>query len=138
MGGSAPSGSLFRTAKWGESLVSNIRVTVWNEYRHESHNPAVTAIYPKGMHGAIADALEAAGGIETKTAILDEPEHGLTWDVLNNTDVLIWWGHMAHEEVSDEIVDRVHQRVLDGMGLVLLHSAHFSKIFKKLMAQRAI
>lgn len=110
-----------------------IRVTVWNEYRHESTNPAVTAIYPKGMHGAIADALIASGGIEAKTAILDEPEHGLTTAVLEATDVLVWWGHMAHEEVSDEIVDRVHQRVLNGMGLILLHSAHFSKIFKRLM-----
>jgi trehalose utilization protein len=114
-------------------LSKTIRVTVWNEYRHESQNPAVTAIYPQGMHETIAAAIRTQADMEARTAILDQPEHGLTEDVLNNTDVLIWWGHMAHEEVSDEIVERVYWRVLNGMGLICLHSAHFSKIFKKLM-----
>ena len=108
------------------------KVTVWNENRHEKKNPVVGEIYPEGIHGAIANFLSEAG-YDTKTATLDEPEHGLTEDVLNNTDVLVWWGHMAHHEVTDEIVDKVHQRVLDGMGLIVLHSGHFSKIFKKLM-----
>ncbi|GAF19454.1 hypothetical protein JCM19046_4106 [Bacillus sp. JCM 19046] len=70
---------------------------------------------------------------QVKTATLDEPEHGLTNDVLEQTDVLIWWGHVAHDEVSDEVVARVHKRVLEGMGLIVLHSGHFSKIFKTLM-----
>jgi trehalose utilization protein len=73
------------------------------------------------------------GGFEVRTAILDEPEHGLPDDVLDSTDVLLWWGHAAHEEVSDETVDQVRERVLGGMGLIVLHSGHFSKIFKKLM-----
>ena len=72
-------------------------------------------------------------GYETYTATLDEPEHGLTEEVLNNTEVLVWWGHLAHHEVQDEIVQKVKQRVLDGMGLIVLHSGHFSKIFKSLM-----
>ncbi|WP_409303825.1 ThuA domain-containing protein [Peribacillus sp. SCS-155] len=108
------------------------KVTVWNENRHEKKNPVVSEIYPKGIHGAIAEFLEQ-DNLEVRTATLDEPEHGLSEDVLNNTDVLVWWGHIAHEEVSDEVVERVRQRVLDGMGLVVLHSGHFSKIFKKLM-----
>lgn len=70
---------------------------------------------------------------EVRTATLDEPEHGLTDEVLNSTDVLIWWGHIAHGEVRDDIVEKVYQRVLNGMGLIVLHSGHFSKIFKKLM-----
>jgi trehalose utilization protein len=77
--------------------------------------------------------LIAAGGIDATTATLDEPEHGLTEKVLDNTDVLIWWGHCAHGEVKDEIVDRVQQRVLAGMGLIVLHSGHFSKIFKRML-----
>lgn len=109
-----------------------IRVTVWNEYEHEKVDERVAAIYPKGIHGAIADGI-AGEGVQTRTATLDEPEHGLTEEVLNETDVLIWWGHRAHGKVSDEIVDRVHDRVLKGMGLIVLHSGHFSKIFKKLM-----
>lgn len=109
-----------------------LRVTVWNEYRHERHNERVAQIYPQGIHQTIAAALGTAG-FTTRTATLDEPEHGLTEEVLAATDVLTWWGHMAHDEVSDEIVARVQARVLDGMGLIVLHSGHFSKIFKRLM-----
>ncbi|WP_027086160.1 ThuA domain-containing protein [Cohnella panacarvi] len=109
-----------------------LRVTVWNENRHEKANPVVRQIYPQGIHGAIAGFLKEAG-FETRTATLDEPEHGLTDATLESTDVLIWWGHLAHGEVSDEIVRKVQQRVLDGMGLIVLHSGHFSKIFRALM-----
>jgi len=109
-----------------------VKVTVWNENRHEKKNPLVREIYPDGIHGAIAGFLTEAG-YEAGTATLDEPEHGLTDDVLHNTDVLIWWGHLAHGEVTDEVVQKVQQRVLDGMGLIVLHSGHFSKIFKVLM-----
>lgn len=108
------------------------RVTIWNEGVHEKTHAEVKAVYPDGMHAVIAKALKEKG-FEARTATLEEPEHGLTVDVLNNTDVLFWWGHMAHHKVSDEIVDRVYQRVLDGMGLVVLHSGHFSKIFRRLM-----
>ncbi|SDO67968.1 Trehalose utilization protein [Nakamurella panacisegetis] len=108
------------------------RVTVWNEFRHEKSDPEVAAIYPDGMHVTIAEALRARG-IQTRTATLDEPEHGLTDAVLDETDVLIWWGHLAHEEVDDAIVERVQLRVLGGMGLVVLHSGHGSKLFRRLM-----
>jgi trehalose utilization protein len=74
-----------------------------------------------------------AQGFNASAATLDEPEHGLSEAVLAQTDVLLWWGHMAHGEVQDAIVDRVQKRVLEGMGLIVLHSAHFSKIFKRLM-----
>lgn len=110
-----------------------IRVTVWNEFRHEAMPGKPKEVYPNGMHTAIADYLKEKPGLEVRTATLDEPEHGLTDEVLANTDVLTWWGHMAHHEVKDEIVDKVKQRVWDGMGLIVLHSAHFSKIFQKLM-----
>lgn len=110
-----------------------IRVTVWNEFRHEQIHEEVRKVYPEGLHRAIAAGLEAEDGLQVRTATLPEPEHGLTQEVLDNTDVLVWWGHMAHDEVDDAIVQRVHDRVLNGMGLVVLHSGHFSKIFKKLM-----
>lgn len=109
-----------------------IKVTVWNEYRHEKHSEEVRKIYPNGIHSQIASFLNTED-FTVKTATLEEEEHGLTEEVLDDTDVLIWWGHIAHHEVSDEVVERVHQRVLKGMGLVVLHSGHFSKIFKKLM-----
>lgn len=113
-------------------MSSDIRVTVWNEYRHERHSERVAQVYPDGIHAALASMLQEQG-FAARTATLDEPEHGLTTEVLDATDVLIWWGHIAHREVSDEIVDRVQQRVLNGMGLIVLHSGHFSKIFKRLM-----
>jgi trehalose utilization protein len=111
-----------------------IRVTVWNEYRHElkATHPA-SKVYPDGIHGAIAQGLREEPGVEARTATLDQPDHGLTDEVLANTDVMIWWGHAHHGEVRDEIVDKVHLRVLEGMGLIVLHSGHYSKIFRKLM-----
>jgi trehalose utilization protein len=113
--------------------VATIRATVWNEFRHEREHDAVKAVYPDGIQTVIADYLNGQLGIKAGTATLDEPEHGLTAKVLAKTDVLLWWGHMAHHEVQDEIVTRVQQRVLDGMGLIVLHSGHFSKIFQRLM-----
>jgi trehalose utilization protein len=114
-------------------MTNLIRVTVWNEYRHEKRSAEIAAIYPNGIHGTIAAFLNAQPDIEAGTATLDEPEHGLTDEVLDNTDVLIWWGHTAHREVQDAIVDRIQQRILNGMGLIVLHSGHFSKIFKRMM-----
>jgi trehalose utilization protein len=109
-----------------------VRVTVWNENVHEKKHAKVAEVYPNGIHNAIAEGIQREG-FEVRTATLEQPEHGLTEEVLNGTDVLIWWGHMAHGDVSDEIVERVQKRVWDGMGLIVLHSGHFSKIFKKLM-----
>ncbi len=94
-----------------------IQVTVWNEYRHERTNPAASEIYPNGIHTALASKLQDEYGLAVQTATLDEPEHGLTVDVLNHTDVLIWWGHIAHDEVDDAIVNRVHTRVLEWNGI---------------------
>lgn len=110
-----------------------IKVTVWNEFRHEKTNEGVKKVYPEGMHKVIGDLLQSTGEFEVRLAALDDPEHGLTQEVLDNTDTLIWWGHCAHGEVKDEIVERVHQRVLAGMGLIVLHSGHFSKIFRKVL-----
>lgn len=110
-----------------------IRVTIWNEGRHEKRSPEVAALYPKGIHGALADHLNKVGGFEVRTGALDDPHHGLHDEVVSTTDVMLWWGHLHHAEVSDETVERVHQRVLAGMGLIVLHSGHFSKIFKRLM-----
>jgi trehalose utilization protein len=109
-----------------------LKVIVWNENRHEQIDPEVREVYPEGIHGTIASFLGEAQ-FDVSTATLDEPEHGLTDEVLNGTDVLIWWGHIAHDEVKDEVVEKVKQRVLDGMGLIVLHSGHFSKLFKTLM-----
>jgi len=112
-----------------------LRVTVWNEHVHERREPSVKKIYPDGMHAPIVAGIERELGdsVAVRFATLAEPEHGLTEEVLAETDVLTWWGHAAHDEVRDEVVARVHARVLDGMGIVVLHSGHYSKIFKRLM-----
>ncbi len=115
-------------------MSQEIRVLVWNEGVHERTHPEVAKVYPHGMHIAIAEGLRANGMSHIATATLEtDAEHGLSEAVLAQTDVLIWWGHMAHDQVRDDVVERVHRRVLEGMGLVVLHSGHFSKIFRKLM-----
>jgi trehalose utilization protein len=114
-------------------MSSPIRVTVWGEFRHEKRNPRVAELYPDGMHETIAGFLRPDARLAVRTATLDEPEHGLTAEVLRDTDVLIWWGHMAHGEVADEVVARAQSRVLEGMGLIVLHSGHYAKLFKALL-----
>lgn len=116
--------------------MKKLSVVVWNENVHEQVYKVVKEIYPRGIHNAIADGLrnqDVDGRLEVSTATLQEPEHGLKAGRLEGTDVLFWWGHRAHCEVADAIVDRVQERVLQGMGLVVLHSGHYSKIFKRLM-----
>ncbi|CAO3422782.1 ThuA domain-containing protein [Azospirillum argentinense] len=109
------------------------RVLIWNEFIHERRDETVRAHYPQGIHEALATPLRAAG-LTVETATLDEPEHGLTEERLNAADTLVWWGHRAHAEVSDAVVERVKRRVTEqGMGLVALHSSHFSKPFLALM-----
>lgn len=110
-----------------------IRVTVWGENKHERTDETVRKIYPHGMHTCIAEFLNQDPELKAVTATLDQPEHGLTEAVLENTDVLTWWGHIAHGDVSNAIVDRVQKRVLQGMGLIVLHSGHYAKIFKQLL-----
>jgi len=110
---------------------SKIRVTIWNENIHEKQESTVAGIYPEGIHGALAKSL-AAPDLIIRTATLEAPEHGLTQEMLSATDVLLWWGHVAHNRVDDVIVDRVQQRVWEGMGILILHSGHMSKIFRLL------
>jgi trehalose utilization protein len=110
-----------------------VRTVVWGENVHEQKNAVVRGIYPDGMHNTIAAALNEDGSISATTAVLQDEEHGLSEDRLAETDVLVWWGHAAHGKVDDAIVERVQRRVWEGMGLIVLHSGHFSKIFKRLM-----
>lgn len=112
--------------------MKQIKVTIWNEFRHEQNDPQVQAIYPLGIHQELATQLGVNTDFDITTATLDQPEHGLTNEVLDKTDVLVWWGHKAHQEVSDVVVERVFARVMNGMGLIVLHSGHDSKIFHKL------
>ncbi|MCB0164836.1 MAG: ThuA domain-containing protein [Anaerolineae bacterium] len=112
--------------------MQELNVTIWNEFRHEKSDERVKEFYPDGMHAVIGQAMENHG-FRVRAATLDEPDHGLTDAVLAQTDVLLWWGHKAHNEVQDNIVERVYRQVMAGMGLVVLHSGHYSKIFKKLM-----
>lgn len=96
-------------------------------------NEAIGKLYPEGIHGAISAFMREQGDFDITTAVLEDPEHGLTEEILNRTDVLIWWGHKAHAAVEDDVVERIQMRVLNGMGIIVLHSGHFSKIFKRLM-----
>ena len=113
--------------------MKKINVTIYNENFHETTKPEIRAVYPNGIHGAIAEKISKLGDYNITFATLDMPEHGLSEEVLNNTDVLIWWGHAKHADVSDEVATRVKERVLSGMGFIPLHSAHASKPFKLLM-----
>ena len=115
-----------------------VNLVIWNEFVHEQEDEHVKSIYPKGIHGCIKEFLSDDKSLNIKTATLEEEDHGLSEELLDKTDVLIWWGHKAHKLVEDKIVDRVQQRVLEGMGLLVLHSGHHSKIFKRMRVQLQI
>ncbi|MBW6454486.1 MAG: ThuA domain-containing protein [Trueperaceae bacterium] len=115
-----------------------LKVTIWNEYLHELEHEVVGRIYPDGIHGALKGAvLERHPDALVRTATLRQPDHGLSDELLSDTDVLFWWGHKAHAEVSDAWAAKVHEAVLQGMGLVVLHSGHFSKPFKRVLGSHA-
>ncbi len=114
-------------------MSKKIRVVVWNEYVHDKECKEIVEIYPEGMHGAIRNYLQKDAELEVSTATFAEPEHGLTEERLANTDVLVYWAHARHSQVEDKVVDRIHQAVLRGMGMIVLHSGHFSKIFRKVL-----
>ncbi len=112
--------------------MATLRVMVWDE------NPphADKQLYPHGIRTVVAEGLARLGGdqLEVHTAHLDEPEQGCSYERLRQTDVLVWWGHARHGEVSDETVERIRQRVHHkGMGLVVLHSGHYSRPFQRVL-----
>lgn len=109
-----------------------IKVLIWNEFKHERKSETVKAIYPDGMHKTIGEALKC-DDIEVRYATLEDENCGITDEILADTDVIVWWGHMAHNEVPDEIAKKVQNAVLSGMGAIFLHSAHHSKPFRLLM-----
>ena len=111
-----------------------IKVTVWNEFRHEKTKEKVKALYPDGLHAVVKDFLSKQEDLDVRLAALDDPDQGLPDEVLEDTDVLIWWGHMAHKEVDDELVKKIQKRVYLGkMGFIALHSGHHSKPFKAIL-----
>ena len=110
-----------------------INVTIWNEFLHEKTEEKCKEIYPEGIHGAIRDFLKTDEELNVRTITLDDPDCGITDELLDNTDVMLWWGHLGHHRVPDEIAAKVRDAVLKGMGLIVLHSGHHSKVFKMLM-----
>lgn len=115
-------------------MSKTLNVTIWNEFRHERQEQTVKDIYPDGIHGCIKQFLDKNADLNVRLAALDDPDQGLPDDVLNSTDVLMWWGHMAHHEVSDVLVEKIRQRVYTGkMGLIVMHSGHHSKVFREVV-----
>ena len=110
-----------------------IRVTVWNEYVHEREYPAIGAVYPEGIHGCIRRFLGREADIAVTCVTLDMPHQGITRELLAETDVLIWWSHARQDDITDETVRLVREAVHAGMGLIALHSAHFSRIMRDLL-----
>ncbi len=111
-----------------------INVTVWNEFYHEKCEDAAKAVYPNGLHATIKEFLDTDAELNVRLAALDDPDQGLPDEVLNNTDVLLWWGHVRHGEVDDALVERIRHRVyVGGMGFIALHSGHHSKPFRAIV-----
>ncbi len=114
-------------------MTDTVIFLVWDENKKS----VPTEVYPSNIRGAIADALNVSEvvNIVAATACLDDDHQGITADVLRNIDVLIWWGHARHDEVTDETAELVRSAVHnDGLGFLPLHSAHYSKPFKAVLS----
>lgn len=135
-----------------------IKVTIWNEYVQEQLDykrfsfqsgwqcsPAdwehiaenarrIRSIHPGGIHETLKALVQEDGDIQVRhIATLEMEQCGLTEEVLDDTDVLIWWSHIAQGEVPDEIAARVQSHVQRGMGLIVLHSGHMCKPMQRLL-----
>ena len=114
-------------------MSSPLRLLVWNERRQDRTQADVIKVYPNGMNAAVAEGLKANGDFKITCAEQDDPEHGCSEETLAQTDVLFWWAHCTHGEISDVVVERIARHVNEGMGLVVMHSGHISKVFKRVM-----
>lgn len=109
-----------------------IRVLVWDEQQ-----PAQKQAYANFLGNAIAAHLEKQPGLRVISANLQQPEQGLPRDLLDNTDVLIWWGHVRHQEIPLEKAQAIVERIEAGqLSLVALHSAHWARPFVEAMNAR--
>ena len=115
-------------------MSEKINVTVFCEHNQDRYEP-VKSVYPDGMHETIADAFRGFPEFEViHIATQDMPEHGLTSDVLEKTDVLVWWSHLDNPQFDDDVSDRVIKRIVEGgMGFLCLHSSIFSKPWQKIL-----
>lgn len=136
----APEPSQSALLKGNFLINTKLSVIVWNEFIQERPNSVIRSIYPEGLHSIIAGALKRTPVFRTKAATLDistatqdQPEQGLSKARLEACDVLVWWGHLGHDRLSDDVLIRVHRRVLEGMGLIVLHAGYSSKLFQRLL-----
>lgn len=111
----------------------SIRVTIWNEGIHEQVDEQVRSIYPMGIHGAIQENIKNKGDFTVRSFTMADKDQGLSQEMLDSTDVLVWWSHLGHKDLEESHTERVYQRVLSGMGLIALHSSHGSKLFRRLL-----
>ncbi|MCB1210576.1 MAG: hypothetical protein KDK97_14695, partial [Verrucomicrobiales bacterium] len=111
-----------------------IHVLVWDE-----RQPRQAEAYENFLGNEISKQLTAsAKGLELRSAALDDPEQGLTEENLKWANVLVWWGHARHKDVTDESVKRVMDRLLAGdLDLIALHSAHWARPFVESMNWRS-
>ena len=112
-----------------------INVTIYNEYIHEREDESIRAVYPEGIHMCIKRFLEQED-VRVNTIALEDVAGGLTDELkrlIDGTDVMLWWGHVRHGDVPDEVAMYVQAAVLKGMGMIFLHSGHHSKPFRLLM-----
>lgn len=114
-------------AAWGASR-RPLKVLVWDE-----RQPAQKQAYREGLGARVARHLRGCEGVEVTEALLDDPGQGLA--SLDAMDVVVWWGHVRHAEIETATALRVVERIRSGrLGLVALHSAHWSRPFVEAMA----
>ncbi len=109
-----------------------LKVLVWDEQQD-----AQKQVYPNYLGNWIAEYLNKQEGVVTRSVSLKDADQGLADENIEWADVVIWWGHQKHNQVADAPVGKIVERIKSGQcGLIALHSAHWSKVFKAAMYER--
>lgn len=125
--------ALFATVAPSEPAPSPVRVVVWDEQQ-----PKQRGAYPNFLGNQIASYLKKQPGLSVKSVRMNDPEQGLSSEVLDNCDVLIWWGHRRQQEITPETGQALVERIRAGqLSLIALHSAHWSTPFMEAMNARS-
>lgn len=95
-------------------------IMIFNEFLSEKNIAEAKRVYPLGIHDVL-DKLFSSEEYKVVCITLDNANDMLNESELKKTDCLIWWGHCAHEKISDNAAEAVKDAVLKGMGLIVLH-----------------
>jgi trehalose utilization protein len=116
-------------------FAESIHVLMWDE-----RQPRQEEAYDNWIGNEIVARLKASTkNMQFRSVALDDPDQGLSDENLAWADVVLWWGHARHSDVTWVHAKKVADLVQSGdINIAILHSAHWARPFVELMNRRSI